>query len=154
MKLPYTGAVNCGHVFPPNTLILKFKNAWDSHGCSSPMDFQWRSPPKDYLFIYLFSEPHLQHMEIPSLGVKLEQQMPAYTTATALPNLSLVCILHYSSQQCWILNSLSPGMEPASSWILVIFSTAEPQQEISIYLFICLFISTQKAVNDDLTEPL
>ena len=30
-----------------------------------------------------FLGPHLQHMEVPRLGVKLELQLPAYTTATA-----------------------------------------------------------------------
>ena len=37
-----------------------------------------------YLFIYclfVFLGPHLRHMEIPGLGVQLELQLPAYTTA-------------------------------------------------------------------------
>ena len=46
-------------------------------------------------------------MEAPRLGVKLELQVPAYTTATALQDLSCICDLHRSSQQCRILNSLS-----------------------------------------------
>ena len=46
-------------------------------------------------------------MEAPRLGVKLELQMPAYTTATAMPGLSFVCDLHYSSQQRHILNPLN-----------------------------------------------
>ena len=50
---------------------------------------------------------HLQHMEVPRLGVQSELQLPAYTTATAMPDLSLVCDLHHSSWQCWILNPLS-----------------------------------------------
>ena len=47
-------------------------------------------------------------MEIPRLGVKLELQLPAYTTATAIVtatlDLSCICDLHRSSQQHWILN--------------------------------------------------
>ena len=31
----------------------------------------------------LFLELHLQHMEVPRLGVESELQLPAYTTATA-----------------------------------------------------------------------
>ena len=39
---------------------------------------------------------------------ELELQLPAYTTATARPDLSRVCNLHHSSQQQWILNT-EPG---------------------------------------------
>ena len=46
-------------------------------------------------------------MEIPRLEVESELQSPAYTTATATPDLSCVCNLHHSSQQCRILNPLS-----------------------------------------------
>ena len=41
-------------------------------------------------------------MEVPRLGVELELQLPAYTTAT--PDPSCICDLHYSSWQHWILN--------------------------------------------------
>ena len=59
----------------------------------------------------MFLGPHPQYMEVPSLGVQSELQLPAYTTATATPDLSRVYNLHHSSQQRWILNSLSeaPG---------------------------------------------
>ena len=50
--------------------------------------------------------PHLQHMESPRLGIELELQLPAYTTAAAMPDLSHVCNLHYSSWQCRILDPL------------------------------------------------
>ena len=36
---------------------------------------------------------HLRHMEVPRLGVKLELQLPGYTTATAMSDLSLICDL-------------------------------------------------------------
>ena len=40
-----------------------------------------------YFFIFiLFLQPHLQHLEVPRLGVGLELQLPAYTTATATPD--------------------------------------------------------------------
>ena len=38
-------------------------------------------------------------MEVPRLGVKLELQLAAYTTAIAMQDPSLVCDLHHSSQQ-------------------------------------------------------
>ena len=46
-------------------------------------------------------------MEVLKLGVKLELQLPAYTTATAMQAQSHVCDLHHSSWQRWILNPLS-----------------------------------------------
>ena len=48
-----------------------------------------------------------RHMEVPKLGVKVELQPPAYTTATTPPDPSCHCDLHHGSQQCWILNPLS-----------------------------------------------
>ena len=49
---------------------------------------------------------HPWHMEIPRLGVQLELQLPAYTTATATQDPSRVCDLHHSSWQRQILNPL------------------------------------------------
>ena len=45
-------------------------------------------------------------MEVPRLGVKSELQLPAYTTATATWDLSLVCNVHHCSRQLRILNPL------------------------------------------------
>ena len=50
--------------------------------------------------------PYPWHMEVPRLGVKWKLQLPAYTIATAMPDLSRVYDLHHSSWQCWILNPL------------------------------------------------
>ena len=74
-----------------------------------------------------FLGPHLQHIEVPRLGVKSEPQLLTYTTATETSDPSCVCDLHHSSQQRWILNSLSrTGIEPVSLWILVGFVTGFP----------------------------
>ena len=56
-----------------------------------------------------FLGPCLQHIEVPSLGVELELQLLA--TATAMPDLSCICNLHYSSQQHQILNPLSQARD-------------------------------------------
>ena len=76
-------------------------------------------------------------MEVPKQGVALELQLPAYTTATAMPTPSCVCDLHHSSRQGRILNlhCVRPVVATASSWLLVMFVTAEPQQECSTLLF-------------------
>ena len=50
-------------------------------------------------------------MEVPILGVKLELQLLAYPTVTATQNPSLICNLYHSSQQHWILNSLSEARD-------------------------------------------
>ena len=44
---------------------------------------------EEQVFLFLFINffilgPHLRHMEVPSLGVELELQLLAYTTATAM----------------------------------------------------------------------
>ena len=59
-----------------------------------------------YKVFFAFLGSHMQHMEVPSLGVKSELQLLAYTTVTATQDLSCFCKLHHSSQQCWILNPL------------------------------------------------
>ena len=46
-------------------------------------------------------------MEVPKLGVQLELQLPAYTTATAISDPSHSWDLYHSWQQYQILNPLS-----------------------------------------------
>ena len=38
------------------------------------------------LCVCVFLGPHLQHVEVPGLGVKMDLKLPAYTTATATPD--------------------------------------------------------------------
>ena len=57
------------------------------------------------LFYFISLGPHLWHMEVPRLGIKSKLQLPAYSIATATPDLSCIFNLHHSSQQCQILNS-------------------------------------------------
>ena len=70
-------------------------------------------------------------MEVPRPGVELELQLLAYATATAMPDLRSVCDLHHSSGNAGsLIHWARPGIEPASSWILVSFVTSEPQWEL------------------------
>ena len=62
-----------------------------------------------FFFSFFFLETYPWHMDIPMLGVKSELQISAYAMATAKRDLSLVCEIHHSLQQCVILNSLSMG---------------------------------------------
>ena len=50
-------------------------------------------------------------MEVPRLEMQSELQLSAYTTATAMWDLSSICDLHHSSQQLLILNSLSEAKD-------------------------------------------
>ena len=54
-------------------------------------------------------------MEVPRLGVELELQLLAYTTATAMWDLSHVCDLHHSSWQCQIPDPLSKARDQTSN---------------------------------------
>ena len=62
-------------------------------------------------FFLFFLGPHPWHVELPRLGVELELQLLAYTTATATQDLSCVCDLHHSSRQRWIPNPLSEARD-------------------------------------------
>ena len=95
----------------------------------------------------LFLWPRPWHMEVPRLGVHSELQLPVYTTVTATPDLSHVCHLHHSSGQpgsltCWV----RPGMEVASSGLLVRYVTTEPQWELpSSGFYLWFFVSLPTA---------
>ena len=54
-----------------------------------------------------FLWPHLQHIEVPGLGVEVELHLPAYTTAIVTRGPSHIFDLHHNSRQCQILNPLS-----------------------------------------------
>ena len=60
-------------------------------------------------------------MEIPRLGAELEPQLPAYTIATATPDLSCICNLHSSLWQWQILNPLSK----ARDWTHIFMYTSQ-----------------------------
>ena len=57
-----------------------------------------------FVIFCLFLGLHSWHMEVPRLVVKSEPQLAAYTTATAMKDLSRVYNLHHDSRQLWILN--------------------------------------------------
>ena len=87
------------------------------------------------LFIYLLCFLGLRpwDMEVRRLGDRSELQLPAYTTATATQDLSRVCNLHHSSQQCWIPDPLSKARNGIQSlWILVGFISTAPGRELLV----------------------
>jgi len=64
-----------------------------------------------FFLSFVFLGPHLGHIEVPRLGVQWELQLPAYSTATAMQDLSCICDLHHSSQQRRILNPWSEARD-------------------------------------------
>ena len=61
---------------------------------------KWSRPPP----FYSFSELYLRLLEVPRLGVESDQQLLAYTTATAIRDPSHIFDLHCSLGQRQILN--------------------------------------------------
>ena len=73
-----------------------------------------------FLLSFFLLGLHPRQMEVPRLGVELERQRLAYTTAIAARDLSCTCGLHHNLWQHQILKPLNrPGIEPTSSRILV-----------------------------------
>ena len=105
--------------------------AFDSVGAVGVLDFGHcnRCRLVSHCSFFFFRRPNLRLMEVPRLGVALELQLLANTTATATPYPSRICDLHHSSWQS-LTHGAGPGIEPASSWILVEFVTTEPQREL------------------------
>ena len=73
-------------------------------------------------FFSVFLGPHPWHMEVPRIGVQLELLPLAYATDTAMQDLSHVCNLPNSSQQCRILNPLKEARDRTrdlldASWV-------------------------------------
>ena len=59
-----------------------------------------------FMIFFFFLQPHLWHTEVPRLGVKLELQLPAYATVTAMQDLRHTCDLYYGTWQYWIPDPL------------------------------------------------
>ena len=59
----------------------------------------WKKCGSQICFFSPFLGPHLWHMEVARLGAEWELQLPAYTTATAMQDLSHICDPHHSSRE-------------------------------------------------------
>ena len=68
------------------------------------------------VFFLFFLGAHLQHMEVPRPGVKLELHLQACTTAMAMPDLSSI---FDPTAACGNAGSLTHGVRPGLTYILV-----------------------------------
>ena len=64
-----------------------------------------------FSFFFFFFRAARRHIEVPRLGVEAKLKLLAYITATAMADLSCVCVLHHSSWQHCILNPLSKARD-------------------------------------------
>ena len=80
-------------------------------------------------------------MEVPRLGVEFGLQLPAYTTATGMPDPSYVCDLHHSSWQHRIPYALS---EARDQTLILMDATqivsASPQRELPTFTYFFTFV--------------
>ena len=87
-------------------------------------------------------------MEVLRLRVELKLQLLAYTTATVTQiqvTSATYTTAHTKARS--LIHRVRPGIKPASSWILVGFVSAVPQQELPesvLYVEILIKISTEK----------
>ena len=77
--------------------------------------FTKRFPAKGIDFSFRFLGLHLWHMEVPRLGVELELQPPAYTTATTQDPATSATYTTAHSNAGSLTHQARPGVEPASS---------------------------------------
>ena len=69
-------------------------------------------------------------MQIPGLGVESELQLPAYTTQQGKIRAASVTYTAAHTNADSLTHWVRPGIEPATSWLLVGFVSTEPQWEL------------------------
>ena len=86
-----------------------------------------------YIYIYIYLGPHLRHVEVPRLGVKSKLFLPASVGVSATYTTA-----HSNVRS--LTHGVRPGIKPASTWILVRFTSVTPQWELprSPFLFWCI----------------
>ena len=104
-----------------------------------------------FLFFFFFLGPYLQYKEVPSLGVKLEIQLLATVTVTAIWEWAVSAIYttaqgNASSLTCWG----RPGIEPIYSWIVVGFLTCWAKMATLLFCFLIVNLHSSTQATTDL----
>ena len=89
------------HIPTSSPMLVIFRRT-RFQGCKERLSLLWGF----CFFVFFPFRAAPRHMEAPRLGAESEPLPLAYTTATATPDLSLVCNLHHGSWQHWIFNPL------------------------------------------------
>ena len=76
-----------------------------------------------WVFFFFFPGLHLRRMEVPRLGVEWKLQLLAYTRATATADRSHIYNYAVALGNASLTHWVRPGIELASSWMLVGFVT-------------------------------
>ena len=100
--------------------------------------------PFTCLFFFSFLWPHLQYMEVPRLGVELEQKLKDYFTTTTTLDSSRICDLHHRLKQCCIPNPVIKARDWTHNLTETMSgpSQVELQRELhTFHLFVCFFLS-------------
>ena len=85
----------------------------------------------NYFFIFYFNLFRAAPASYGSSQARGRIRAVAAACTTATPGGSCISDVHHSSPKCRIINPLSKSrIEPVSSWILVTFVSAEPQQQL------------------------
>ena len=101
----------------------------------------WVSFPLSLSFFFPF---YVRHMEVARLGVASELQLPAYTSATALPDPECTCSLHCSLWQYQLPNPLSEARNQPSilmgTWFLTCQAAAGTLGVFIVPCFLWLWV--------------
>ena len=90
-----------------------------------------------FVFFPFFLGLHPWHMEVPRLGVESELLLPAYAIATAVPDPAASANYTTAPGNAGSLTHWGrPGIEHATSWFLVRFTSAAPDRNSKMH---CLF---------------
>ena len=105
---------------------------------------RWKlSPcPASFFFFFLLFRTAPAAYGASQARAESELWLPAYTTATAMPDPSHICNLHHSSWQHWILNPLSKARDRTcilmdTSWVRYHWATIGTPW-IAFYIFVIL----------------
>ena len=75
---------------PPLSALIQHHPTTANSPIPRPISLPSTSIPLPPFFPFVYLGPHQWHMEVPRLGIKSELQLPAYTIATAMPDLSCI----------------------------------------------------------------
>ena len=115
---------------------------WQTQYCKSILTQRFNVIPIKILagFFFFLRAIYQWHMEVLRLEVKLELQLPAYTTATATRNPRHICDLYQSSWQRQILNPLSEDRDQThifmdTSWVCNLLNHNRNSQIFKIQIY-------------------